>query len=193
MQAVADSIELQVEIPRKLWTRAEAHALVDAGISGAEKLQLINGELIAPMKKRSHVLWQKRVHQWLNSAFGAERVEAETPNDVALEDNVRSEPEPDLKVLRQPSDEYSSNPQAEDILLIVEISDSTLRFDLNVKAKLYARAAIVEYWVLNIPEKRLVVHREPHGGLYTSVVAYGADDEVSPLSAPSALFCLNSL
>ncbi|MDH8447747.1 Uma2 family endonuclease, partial [Klebsiella pneumoniae] len=72
-------------------------------------------------------------------------VEFEAPSDVATEDNPYNEPEADLKVLRRPSQEYASNPQPEDILLLVEISDSTVRFDLGPKAKLYARAAIREY------------------------------------------------
>jgi Uma2 family endonuclease len=107
-----------------------------------------------------------------------------------MEDNAHSEPEADLKVLRRPSKEYTSNPQPEDILLLVEISDSTVRFDLGRKAKLYARAMIQEYWVLDIPGKQLIVHREPEEGRYRSIVAYEAQEEVAPLAAPEARFCL---
>ena len=194
MRAVADSIEAEIEIPRKLWTREEAHLLVDAGFPNAEKLELINGELIDRMgKKRPHVIWQNLIHEWLRATFGAERVESESPTNVATEDNTYSEPEPDLKVLRRPSWEYTSNPQPEDIALVVEISDSTVRFDLKVKAKLYARAKIVEYWVLDIPEKTLVVHREPKG-VYAYLKTYRSDEEVTPLAASDdARFCLDRL
>lgn len=180
--------------PRKVWTREEAHALVDLGFPNAEKWELIEGELIDRMgKKRPYVIWQGKFHAWLRAVFGDGRVESEAPSDVATEDNRYSEPEADLKVLRRSSTEYASNPQPEDILLLVEISDSTVHFDLGKKAKLYARAAIMEYWVLDIPGKRLVVHREPEEGRYRRVVAYEAQEEVVPLAAPEARFCLERL
>ena len=192
MQTIVGIVESDVEIPRKVWTREEAHTLVDLGFPNAEKLELINGELIDRMgKKRPHVIWQSRIHEWLRKTFGAERVESESPNDVAKDDNLCNEPEPDLKVLREPSEKYSSNPQPEDILLAIEISDSTVRFDLGVKAKLYARAGIMEYWVVDIQKKQLVVHREPRSGVYASIRAYREDEEVAPLAAPDARFRLD--
>lgn len=196
MQAVTNAgIEIDAfplaDIPRKVWTREEAHALVDLGFPNADKWELIGGELIDKMgKNRPHVIWQGRIHTWLQVVFGNDRVEFESPSDVAAEDNTHNEPEADLKVLKRPSQDYASNPQPEDILLLIEISDSTVRFDLGPKAKLYARAGIAEYWVLDIPGRRLVVHREPEGGRYRSVVAYEAHEEVAPLAAPEARFCL---
>ncbi len=81
---------------------------------------------------------------------------------------------------------FDSNPQPQDLALVVEIADSTLKFDLTVKAVLYARAAIAEYWVLDVVGKRLIVHRSPVSDAYTSVVAYGEDEVIAPLSAPEA-------
>jgi hypothetical protein len=72
-------------------------------------------------------------------------VELEATLDVATKDNAHNEPEADLKVLRRRSQEYTSNPQPKDILLLMEISDATVQFDLSKKAKLYTRAAIMEY------------------------------------------------
>ena len=196
MQAVTDagvgidSFTL-ADVPRKIWTREEAHALVELGFPNAERWELIDGELIDKMgKNRPHVIWQKKMHAWLREVFGDDRVESEAPSDVATEDNAHNEPEADLKVLKRPSQEYASNPQPEDILLVVEISDTTVRFDLSKKAKLYARAEIMEYWVLDIPGKRVVVHREPKEGRYRGIVAYDAQEEVAPLAAPEARFCL---
>ena len=182
------------EVPRKIWTREEAHALVDMGFPNAEHLELIDGELIDKMgKKRPHVLWQSRFHEWLFSIFGPGRVESEAPSDVAGEDNRINEPEADLKVLRQRSSQYSSNPKPEDILLVIEISDSTVRFDLDQKARLYARAAYQEYWVVDIPDERLIVHRDPQNGAYQSVVTHNSHEPVSPLAAPGATVSLDSL
>ena len=80
--------------------------------------------------------------------------------DVAPEDNPTNEPEPDLVVLAKPSGEYRErNPRPSDLRLVVEISDSTLGFDLTVRAELYARAGIIEYWVVYVAARRLIVLR----------------------------------
>ena len=68
-------------------------------------------------------------------------------------------PKPDLIVLNREFETFDSNPQPQDIALLVEIADSTLNFDLTIKAALYARAGIAEYWVLDVVAKRLIVHR----------------------------------
>jgi Uma2 family endonuclease len=80
----------------------------------------------------------------------------------------------------------TGNPRPEDLDLVVEIADSTLSFDLKTKADLYARAGIIEYWVLDIPNRRMIVHRDPKDGHYASIVAYAADESVSPLAAPNS-------
>jgi Uma2 family endonuclease len=70
----------------------------------------------------------------------------------------------------------------------VEISDSTLGFDLTSKAELYARAAIIEYWVVDIAARRLIVHRDPREGLYRSVTAYAEHEILAPLTASHSEF-----
>jgi Uma2 family endonuclease len=72
--------------------------------------------------------------------------------------------------------------------LVVEISDSTLGFDLTTKAELYARAEIQEYWVVDVAARRLIVHRQPHQGLYRSVTAYSAHETATPLALPQCEF-----
>ncbi len=109
----------------------------------------------------------------------------EAPIDVAPEDNPTNEPEPDPVVLAKPSREFEdANPRPGDLRLVVEISDSTVGFDLTTKAELYARAGIVEYWVVDIQVKCIIVHRDPREGLYRSVTASGEDETVSPLVSP---------
>jgi Uma2 family endonuclease len=108
--------------------------------------------------------------------------------DVSPDDNPFNEPEPDLIVLNRDFTVYNANPRPEDLDLVVEISDSTLRFDLGVKAALYARAAIREYWVLDVAARRVIAHRNPASGQYTSVAVYGPDEVISPLAAPEACF-----
>ena len=100
---------------------------------------------------------------------------------------VTNEPEPDAIVLRQPLVESeAANPGPPDVILVAEVSSSTLDYDLGVKAALYASAGIAEYWVVDVRNMRIVVHRDPIGERYASVVAYAADEAVSPLAAKSA-------
>jgi Uma2 family endonuclease len=114
-------------------------------------------------------------------------VDPDAPLDVAPEDNPTNEP--DLIVLTRPSSEFQdANPRPADLRLVVEISDSTLGFDLTTKAGLYARAGIVEYWVVDIAARRLVVHRDPRDGLYRSVTAYGENETATPLASPQSEF-----
>jgi len=70
----------------------------------------------------------------------------------------------------------------------VEIADASRNFDLTTKAALYARAGITEYWVLDVPGRRLLVHREPKSGRYASVVVYNEEESVAPLAAPQKQF-----
>jgi Uma2 family endonuclease len=124
---------------------------------------------------------------------GVNFVNPETSIDVSPEDNPRSEPEPDLIVLNRPSREIrNSNPGPADIRLIVEISDSTLGFDLTRKAALYARAGIPEYWVLDVASRRMIVHRDASAGRYSTVTAYDENESVSPLAAPQAAFRISA-
>jgi hypothetical protein len=102
----------------------------------------------------------------------------EGPIDVAPQDNPTSEPEPDIAVLAKTGPEYmGANPPASDVRLVIEVSDSTLAFDLGPKARLYARAGIPEYWVFDIGERRLIVHRSPQAGVYSMVTAYAEGGE----------------
>jgi Uma2 family endonuclease len=176
--------------PRKLWTRAECVALEASGLWDQQRLELIQGELISKMgKKRFHVNALVAVQAWLVRTFGEQFVNPEAPIDVAPEDNPTNEPEPDLIVLTRPSSEFQdANPRPADLRLVVEISDSTLGFDLTTKAGLYARAGIVEYWVVDIAARRLVVHRDPRDGLYRSVTAYGENETATPLASPQSEF-----
>jgi Uma2 family endonuclease len=179
-----------VDPPRKRWTRTDCAVLAASGFWDQQRLELVQGELIDKRgKKRPHVNALIVVQAWLMRVFGEQFVNPEVSIDVAPEDNPTSEPEPDLVVLTKPSREYgSANPRPEEIHLVVEISDTTLGFDLTTKAELYARAGIPEYWVVDIGARRLVVHRGPQNGLYRSVTAYGEQECVCTLASPDREF-----
>ena len=177
--------------PRKRWTRKECELLDAMGVWNGQRLELIDGELIDKRmpKNPPHILAVILLHEWLAAIFGFLRVRKEDPIDVATADNATSEPEPDLVVLRESARHFpNANPSPQDVELIVEVSESTLFFDLNKKAPIYARAGIPEYWVLDINLRRLIVHREPLDGKYHSVKIYHQDERVSPLAAPGSEF-----
>jgi Uma2 family endonuclease len=182
------------EPPRKRWTRQECVALEASGIWDQQHLELIEGELISKMgKKRPHTNVMVIMHEWLLRVFGAQFVNQETSMDVASVDNPINEPEPDLIVLSKPSREIrDQNPQPSEVRLVVEIAASTVRFDLTVKARLYARAGIADYWVVDIPGQRIIVHRDPQEGQYRSVVAYAEQENVKPLASPDSEFPVGS-
>lgn len=184
--AVTD-LPRKTDPPRKRWTRKEYEELSALALR-QERLELVEGELISKMgKKRPHVIALNLLRTWLVATFGQSRVNSEAPINVAFEDNITSEPEPDLIVLnRDESELLHSNPHPADLLLVVEIADTTLGFDLTTKARLYARAQIAEYWVLDVSGRRMVVHRDPLEGRYRSVAGYAEDEFVAPLAAPAS-------
>jgi Uma2 family endonuclease len=174
---------------RKIWTRDECKVLESSGLLDGQRLELIEGDLIDKMGKlRPHVIALHLLKVWLMNVFGPYFIQSEAPIDVASEDNPVNEPEPDLIVLKQEMWKFNSNPQPADLHLIVEVADTTVQFDRRVKAALYARAGIRDYWVLDVRERRLIIHRDPVRGEYTSVIAFGEHESVAPLAAPNSPF-----
>lgn len=196
VEAIANQERLSTPYPdagyprRKRWTRSDCKALESTGLWEREKLELIEGDLISKMGKNwPHVSATALVLKWLAAVFGPLHAIQDAPLDVSPEDNPTNEPEPDLTVLKQPCQSYqSANPGPSDVCLLVEISDSTLAFDLGVKARLYARAGIAEYWVVDVTGRRIVVHRDPRAGVFESVTSYGTGEGIEPLSAPGRNF-----
>lgn len=180
--------------PRKRWTRVECDALEASGFFDNERVELIEGELISKMGvNRPHVNGFIFLCAWLIEVFGKRFVNVEAPIDVAPEDNPTNQPQPDLIILNKATRTIKGYPRSEDLRLLVEIADTTLGFDLTTKAALYARAGIAEYWVLDVANRRMLVHREPQGGRYGLVVAYTGSESVAPLAAPERELCIAEL
>jgi Uma2 family endonuclease len=174
----------EAERRRKRWTRAECQEIVDAGIVDGKRLELIGGEIIEKERKNSLALAAHELYVCLSEVFGTRFVLMYAPIDVSPADNLTNEPEPDITVLSREFTEFTdANPQPQDLQLVVEVSDAYVGFDLTMKSALYARAGIIEYWVLDISGRRMIVHRDPQGGRYMSVLAYSIEEAVSPLKA----------
>jgi Uma2 family endonuclease len=107
-------------------------------------------------------------------------------NPVRISDH--SVPQPDVTLLKPRGTYYRKNlPGPEDVLLLVEVSDSTADFDRNEKLPLYGKAGIVEVWIVNLPELQIEVYREPHFLGYSSTVILRAGDQIAPAAFPDAV------
>jgi Uma2 family endonuclease len=180
-------------ITRKLFTVDEYHRMWDAGIFPEEKrFELIRGEIFEmPGAKPPHSGRVNRLNHLFPSRLG-ESVIVSVQNPSSIDDY--SEPVPDVSLLKPRQDFYSgSHPLPSDVLLLVEISHTTLRFDTKIKAPLYAEAGIAEYWVLNIPENVLEVRTEPMNGRYTKLAIFKAGESVSPRAFPGITFRVDEI
>jgi Uma2 family endonuclease len=142
---------------------------------------LIDGVILeeGPMNP-PHALTLELVEETLRAAFGTGwRFRSQSP--LVLGQDL--DPEPDFAVIAGTTRGTSGHPTTAE--LVIEVADSSLDFDTNQKRLIYARAAIREYWVVDVNGRRLLVYRDPQAGDYASQQALGPADAVSPLAAPS--------
>ncbi len=137
--------------------------MAEAGVlSPDDRTELIDGEIIdmAPIGP-DHAEVVRRLNKRLVLAAGDSAVvSVQLPVRLSL----RSEPQPDVALLsRRPTGYREAHPSADDVLLLIEVSDSTLRYDLEVKARLYAKHKVAEYWVVDLVNDCVWRHRRPSG------------------------------
>jgi Uma2 family endonuclease len=174
------------------WTRKDCDALERAGVLNY-RYELVDGIINRMSQSLGHANLIRLLIGWLVGAFGIDFFFTQTTIDVRPEDNPTSAPEPDGIVLNRPAGNLSSVATPADIHLLIEASDTTLAYDLGTKARLYARAGIVEYWVISLAERKLYTHRQPADGLYTQVTAYAETEQAAPLAAPDKPVTISSL
>ena len=173
-----------------MWTREDCRKLEGIGLLPA-RWELIQGEIISKMgTNRPHAMRAQRMNAWLMTVFPNDSILPSCSIDVAPEDNPTSEPEPDITVLNRSDDQLTENPMPADIALIVEVSNSTLDHDLGPKSKLYARAGIPEYWVIDIKGHCIHQHRDPSTEGYASLRVVASTETLSTLAQPSASLSL---
>lgn len=188
--SISDLSDLEGGQPRR-WTREEYYRAADLGLfRQEERLELIGGELIEKLtQKPLHARGVLKTAHTLGIAFGPEyTIRQQMPIVVAAD----GEPEPDICVVHGLPDDFSDHPTQNDALLVVEISDTTLRFDLGRKAAYYAEAGIADYWVLDLTNRRLHAHRNPisdpqarFGFRYQAITEILAGGSITPLALPN--------
>lgn len=155
--------------------------MLDAGLFAGQRFELIDGDLIDKMGQNpphSHAL--RLLHDWLVKIFGGTRVQMQQPIEAAPAERERSLPEPDLSVLAEIKNDYAKrHPRGNELLLAIEVADTTVRYDATAKRDLYARAGVPEYWVLDIPGRRLIVHRRLSQGQFEQIETLAESAAVS--------------
>ncbi|HYR74142.1 MAG TPA: Uma2 family endonuclease [Candidatus Acidoferrum sp.] len=185
-------------VPTKRWTRLEYDRLIEKGVFGTEdRIELLGGALVVREPQGSpHAMGIRMAEEALRRVFAAGwDVRGQLP--VALDDD--SEPEPDISVVPGSFRDYRHGhpPRA---VLIVEVAESSLSLDRALKGSLYARARVPEYWIVNLVDRALEVHRDPvadaaarYGWRYTTVATLRVGETVTPLSAPDSPISVGEL
>jgi Uma2 family endonuclease len=173
------------------FSRREFDNMIRAGILGEdERLELIGGRIVAMSPEGPvHAGAIDLCAEALRRAFGAgHTVRVQHPLAIEPDD----EPEPDVAVVRGgPREHLADHPR--EAVLVVEVADSSLEYDRGEKARLYARAGFPEYWIVNLIDRSVEIHREPAPGGYRSIVALTDDGEIAPLAAPDARIAVAAL
>lgn len=184
---------MSVQIAKHWFTVKEYDRMGETGIfAKGERVELIEGEILemSPIGKR-HAACVGR----LNEIFGrqlAGKVIVWVQSPIQLNDY--SEPQPDVVLLKRRDDFYEhAHPTPADVLLLVEVSDTTLEYDRQIKVPLYARSGVPEVWLVNLQEEQLEAYAQPAGGVYQQSVRAVRGEEISAQVATGLNVSVNEL
>ena len=184
---------MEMEVTKKLFTVDEFYRIAEAGIfTEDDRVELIDGEIIemSPVGNL-HIACVHRATTFFTEAFGRRAI-------VSIQSPLRlskyTEPLPDVIVLKPVADFYASRKcSPADVLFLVEVSDTTLRYDKNIKLPRYAAAGVAEVWIEDLKNELLLVYRNPaEKGFGTSLVLHRGDS-ISPLAFPKVTFKVDDL
>ncbi|EDX77218.1 conserved hypothetical protein [Coleofasciculus chthonoplastes PCC 7420] len=173
------------------WTVADYHQMIESGILAGRQVELLDGQIIdmSPELPIHRVTYRRGV-KYLEALLGTQAVVFAIAPVTLPSDG---EPPPDICIAIPPESRYDQrHPQPQDIYWLIEVSNSTLSYDLNDKAQMYARDQIRDYWVIDIIGSQLWVHREPNQGKHQSVVKYSTGI-IIPLALPEVEVEVNRL
>ena len=191
---MSTAIESSSSIHFKYWTVQEYHRMSDLGIlDPSQRTELIAGQIILMTAKGTpHVLTLRLLATALENALVDPAVFVSTQDPIRL-DNF-SEPEPDIALIKGTIIDYAqAHPGAEHIYLVIEVADSTLKQDCEVKDKLYARSNIAEYWVIDIKNRQVHIFRDPTPTGYGIQLILTETHSVSPLAFPKIILSIASI
>ncbi len=171
-----------LNVVRHRFTVEQYHEMIERGIFAEdEPIELIRGEIVKKMPNgNSHAACVKRLNRLLSSMLSEELL-------VSVQDPIcvgDSEPEPDVAILEYRDDLYASRrPIADDVRLLIEVSETSLGYDRDIKGPIYAEAGIREYWLVNLTNATIEVYRDPQSdGRFATVTTARREDRLSPLA-----------
>ena len=184
-------LETDFEEPKTIrWTKDEYHYLAELGFFEGKRTEFLGGEIIEmPTMNSPHATGLTLADDNLRKIFSENFV---VRNQMPMNFGAEFEVVPDIVIIKGKARDFiNAHPQTAD--LIVEISDTTLNYDRNRKASLFAKNGIEDYWILNLKNGRLEIYRRPitdknafHGFGYAEMLIFTEKDTVSPLAAPKA-------
>lgn len=179
-----------VDLTRRRWTSGELHAMVRAGIvNEGDRLELIDGEVLAmlPKGRRHETLRNELILNWARRL----PLDIKFAEEPPLHLSPHNELYPDIILF--PASQRVGEVTPASVLLVVEISDTTLSYDLKIKAPLYGGAGVREYWVIDATTLTTTVHRNPIDSGYRDVNKAGSSSTLAPLLVPSLAVRLDDL
>ncbi|MBE9096643.1 Uma2 family endonuclease [Tychonema sp. LEGE 07203] len=184
---------MSVQIQRRLFTVQEYHLMNEAGVFGEDdRVELIEGEIIqmAAIGTR-HASSVKRLTRRF-SLIPEDRVTLGVQDPIQLTE--KTEPQPDVVLLQPRADYYeTAHPMPSEVLLLVEVSDSTVDYDRDVKVPNYSRSGIQEVWLWDLEVNCLEVYRNPTANGYISVQKFERGETVSPLAFPNFVVSIDGI
>lgn len=172
------------------WSVADYHRMIASGILLDRRVELLAGDIVEMSPEGPlHASRIRKVATYLRQLLNGLALVSEA-HPITLSD---SEPEPDVAIVRLPESQYDDrHPRSEDILWLIEIADTTLTRDLQLKQQIYAAASIAEYWVMDINARALTIFRQPEASEYVSRQAI-SDGAVNPLAFPELWVSVSQL
>jgi Uma2 family endonuclease len=172
------------------WSIADWHELIESGVLAERRVELLEGEIIemspeGPM----HSSTNYSVAEYFRNLL-RDRATIREAHPITLDN---SEPEPDIAIVHSPYTNYfTRHPYPQDVYWLVEISNRTLKSDLERKSITYARNGIPEYWVIDLVNKQLVVHTQPVNNFYFQIQTLTAGT-ITPQAFPDLAIALDKL
>lgn len=156
-------------------------------VDDPRRFELIEGELVEmPPPNPPHQEAIDRLSKWSGKNLPVEEIRVRIQGPIGIPD-LDSVPLPDLTWLRE-IDYSTRHPLSADVLLVIEVSDSSLSYDRNTKARIYAAAELADYWIVNIPGKSFEVLRDPGPTGYATKLVFYPGEAIRPLAFPDLAF-----
>jgi Uma2 family endonuclease len=177
----------------RLWTVDEYHRMIEAGIlTPSDRVELIEGKIVSMAAKNPpHAATNLCAADYLKQRLADKAL-------VRIQDPIQlsqySEPEPDLAIVAPNVRKYiDHHPRPDEVLLLIEVADTSLQDDRTIKAPLYAKAGILEYWILDVNTRQVYVFRDPQDDGYAQEVVLSEENTLTAIAFPELPIALNQL